>query len=277
MKKTIAITCFLCAAWAVNAQIWLTQDKTLYFGDKAMADTCNLGHPGWWNIIQENGLDWSYSGTTLSFDVGGSGLNITANKPVKFGTDTWYSSIYLYNYMIYNYTPYEPSAGGPVGRSTGSGDLVSQLRPLAYTTSSGTTYGLDVDNLASVCPEAVDTLPDGTKVANTGILLALLQQKTQALQSRIAAQSEELAALKQAVSADRGLYCVGHTVYFSLPDGTRTAYIQLCDPSGRQIRMTEVTGETSITVSDSDLPTGEGYASLVVDGTLAGTQKITLK
>ena len=66
MKKTIAITCFLCAAWAVNAQIWLTQDKTLYFGDKAMADIYNLGRPGWWNI--KNGFKVE-SGSTFEIDI----------------------------------------------------------------------------------------------------------------------------------------------------------------------------------------------------------------
>lgn len=279
MKKTItiAITCFLWAALAMDAQIWLTQDKTLYFGDKTTADTYSLGRPGWWNIMQRNGLDWTYNGNTLSFDMDYYRLRIASNKPVKFGTDTWYSSLYLYYYEIYSYTPCEPTANTPVSRTGGTGDVISQLRPLATTTSEGTVYGLDVDRLATVCPEAVETMADGTRLVSTGTLIALLQQKTQALQSRIAAQSEELAELKQTATTGRSFYNDGQTLYFSLPEGTQTAYVQLCNESGRQIRKANVTGESRMDIGAGDLPAGEGYASLIADGTLVETIKINLK
>ena len=277
MNKITAIVCFLFATLAANAQIWLTQDNTLYFGDKMMAETYSLGRPGWWNVMQEKGLDWTYSGTTLSFDMDYYNLGIVSNKPVKFGTDTWYSSLYLYYYQIYNYSPYEATASNSVSRTEESSDVISQLRPLATTTSEGSTFGLDVEQLAAVCPEAVETMPDGTKVVSTGMLISLLQQKTQSLQNRIAAQSDELTSLRQAANTDLSFYCDGQTIYFSLSEGVQTAFIQLCNESGRQVRIADVMGETRLNLNDADLPSGEGYASLVVNGTLVGTIKINLK
>ncbi len=95
MKKTIAITCFLCAAWAVNAQIWLTQDKTLYFGNKTVADTCNLGRPGWWNMSGQWLLDWrTNNNEVFMMELNNSEASISSTQPFVFGDDQYDTDIY---------------------------------------------------------------------------------------------------------------------------------------------------------------------------------------
>ena len=270
MKKTIAITCFLCAAWAVNAQIWLTQDKTLYFGNKTVADTCNLGRPGWWNMSGQWLLDWrTNNNEVFMMELNNSEASISSTQPFVFGDDQYDTDIYACVYT-HNGTPSGPS--GPQDR----GSIISTLRPVTTEVDGRTAYALDLASIEAACPEAVQTLPGGQKVYNYTKILSLVTAEAEALKQRIATQSEELAGLKQTRTTSP-LSCENGTVSYALPAGARTACVQLCDPSGRQIRVIPAAGSGSIMLTGDDLPAGEGYASLVVDGTLVDTQKITLK
>ena len=137
----------------------------------------------------------------------------------------------------------------------------------------GLTEGSDAESLAQNLRERAEAYrPEGAGIAAH---LQTMYAEAEALKQRVADQSEELALLKQ--SQRNTLYSENGTLHFSVPDGTQTAYVQLCNESGRQIRLVNVTGTGSLVLTDEDLPAGTGYASLLVDGSLAGTQRITLK
>ena len=278
MKKIITITCFLCAALAMDAQIWLTQDKTLYFGDKTMADSYSLGRPGWWNMVNLRLLDWKHNAYNtperFMIELGDTttSANISSTQAFVFG-DTQYDTDIYAAVCTHSNVPSGPtSLSNPEGR----GNVIATLRPVITEVDGRTAYALDIASIEAACPEAVQTLPDGKKVYNYTKVLALVTAEAEALKQRIAAQSEELAGLKQ-TGTTSPLSCENGTVRFTLPEGTRTAYVQLCDPTGRQLRVIPAVGNGSIMLTGNDLPVGTGYASLLVDGSLAGTQRITLK
>ena len=279
MKKIVTITCFLCVALAMDAQIWLTQDKTLYFGNKTVADSYSLGRSGWWNMVNLRLLDWKHNAYNtperFMIEMGDTttSANISSTQPFVFGDTPYDTDIYAAVYT-HGSSPSGPTAMASMNAS-GNNNVIATLRPVMTEADGRTVYTLDVASIEAACPDAVQTLPGGQKVYNYTKVLALVTAEAEALKQRVADQSEELALLKQ--SQTNTLYSENGTLHFSVPDGTQTAYVQLCNESGRQIRLVNVTGTGSLVLTDEDLPAGTGYASLLVDGSLAGTQRITLK
>lgn len=274
------------AGKAQAERITITDDSTMYWGEKFE----NYGpaqKKKWWNIDQSSGLFWEYQFMTsiLHKYLKVSMLNnypaiSGTNDTIDFRNGNLYEDLYMDNLYLY------PSSMSFMQNGTEGQDsvlhILSRLEPKAtnVTENGKMAYTFDFESLASGFPAATVTDERGNKGISYAALLPVLLQGMENLNNRLERQQYVLDSLQSAKQdyQPQGMKtdAVG-SVSYKIPVTAGTAYLQLCDETGRQVRMVDVSGTEKMSVSREELPNGIGYYSLIVDGNLIETKKITLK
>lgn len=280
-----------------KANIWLVNDslKSIYIGSPASTDR-NLGI----NMRQINGIYWRYNNKFLQLD-------ISAAHPRLAGTN---DTIYFcdlgtnYNTIAVKRTEYlsERSKKRNIKAIETGLDIIDKLVPINNANTSKKTESkavnltstlkgmdcpasLDIENLKHYIPEAVVNLDDGQKGLNYTAILPFLTKAMQELKNTIEQQQNEVDSLqtlieaqkskleKHALSAEKSDNRI--TISYKLPKDAKTAYLQLCDEKGQQLRIINISGTNSTSIHSDELPNGKGFHAIVVEGNIIEASSIT--
>ena len=288
--RTTLIHCLLVIclpALSQSDRITVSGDATMVWGVPSSEALYQIA-TGDWNIHQSKGLLWEYSSPAYHFmkaEVSDSYPMISgSNDTIAFRNGNLYETLYLkgLNYHNSSYL----SLLGDLQENGSSRHILSQLQPVAVPlgTSGKVAYTLDAKSLITAFPAAVAQTADGNTGIDYGALLPLLLQGISDLNERIERQKQTLDSL----NAQKGM-AVKMTdntllkapskvaITYDIPSEATSAFVQLCDTTGKQIRMADVLGTEKMTLTEGDLSSGVCYYSLIVDGTLIETKKITLQ
>lgn len=249
---------------------------------------------------QINGIYWRYNNKFLQID-------ISAAHPRLAGTN---DTIYFcdlgtnYNTIAVKRTEYlsDRSKKSNIKAIETGLAIIDQLIPINNTSTSkkteskavslpttlkgmDCTTSLDVENLKQHIPEAVVDLDDDQKGLNYTAILPFLTIAMQELKTTIEQQQNEIDSLqtlikaqksklgKNALSAEMSDNRI--TISYKLPKGAKTAYLQLCDERGLQLRIINISGTNSTSIHSDELPNGKGFYAIVVEGNIIETSSIT--
>lgn len=269
-----------------NAQLWFKSDKSIYLGGPTT--NRNLGI----NIYNLPGFYWQYGNSFMKMDC------TPANPRLAFSGDEVIMNGYIYAQAFR--IPLNSMAVANIQTVYDGSSILNNLQPVKVSNESlqisaetknksvaKTVYVLNTESLEKVFPQAVKTAPNEQKYVNYTMLIPVLVSGIQELKTRIELQQHEIDSLREVKSlvlsinnclssiynSESAKYILGYT----LPATTKEAYLQICDNEGKQVRIINVVGTTKATILARDLNNNEGYCSLLVNGELVGTQKLTAK
>ena len=285
-----------------QANIWLINDslKSIYVGDPPQTAR-NLGV----NMRQINGAYWRYNNRFLQLDLAATHVRLagTADTVYFCNTDTIspsYCDLSVLN--ISNYS--DINRKQDINLLSSGLKEIAEMTPIVCTADKENTiqtaletdaaneentddFGFDTESLSKVIPEAVVDLEGGQKGINYISVIPFLTKAVQELKTTIETQQEEVDSLQnllkeknQSLVANQlvsGKTESAKVVSYELPTNTGEAYLQLCDEKGKQIRMINILGTTNTIIKADELPTGNGFYVIIVNGNLISSDKINFK
>jgi hypothetical protein len=308
--KYILIGVLLLLGIPSQANIWLVNDsdsltgsnymKSIYVGDPPRT-VRNLGI----NMRQINGVYWKYNNKFFAVDLAATHVRLC-------GTN---DSIYFCNLDSINPTYCDVTVGGYIissdaKRKQGIKQIpsglkeIAEIKPILCTANNNSAvqlatkkdgenteqtnaFSFDAESLSKVIPEAVVDLEGGQKGINYLSVIPFLTKAVQELKTTIETQQEEVDSLQNLIKEKNQSLVASQlvsekaesakVVSYELPTNTGEAYLQLCDEKGKQIRMINILGTTNTIIKADEMPSGNGFYAIIVDGNLISSDKINFK
>ena len=268
ISRLILLFCVSMTFQQMQAQIWLTSDSTLYFGEKDYNSTTDHGIRGWWNVNRYPGMYWSNPGnkfllldvSSVNPRIAGSGNSIY----FRYGT-VYYDTIYVDRCIARSSSLAMANSDHPVN------DVVSMLKPMRNATGE---YSFDPASLQQACPDAVKMLDGGEAGIAYEKFIPLLLRDIELLDKQTNTQGKDLERIQHTEDYEITPMNGSVLISYRLPSECREAYLQLCDEDGAEVKKVNISGTSALQLYSSELKTQNGYVSFVIDRKYRGTKKI---
>ena len=255
--------------------------------------------------VDGNGLVYGLSGFTQASD----GRLKQDVKEIVSGMDR----ISALRGVSFRYKPGEEQPVSAVANENGhAGYASSDIKRQIEAENARERIGFIAQEVESVVPEVVRTLPDGTKTVMYTDLIPLLVEGMKEMQATIERQEERIAELEESLSGDNvpekvvpknardsedseiesstgeaaiyqnvpNPFSQTTEIIYRLSTKARTASISICDLTDKQLKYYTLQPDMptgKIVIPASDLTAGMYLYALVIDGTLVDSKRMIVE
>ena len=255
--------------------------------------------------VDGNGLVYGLSGFTQASD----GRLKQDVKEIVSGMDR----ISALRGVSFRYKPGEEQPVSAVANENGhAGYASSDIKRQIEAENARERIGFIAQEVESVVPEVVRTLPDGTKTVMYTDLIPLLVEGMKEMQATIERQEERIAELEESLSGDNvpekvvpknardsedseiesstgeaaiyqnvpNPFSQTTEIIYRLSTNARSASICICDLTGKQLKSYTLQPDMptgKIVIPASDLTAGMYLYALVIDGTLVDSKRMIVE
>ena len=271
---------YVLGASSANAQIWLQGDNDLYLG----GNTTMYNHGI--NVKDFPGFYWQSNQTFMQLDMTNKHPHFSFSNNEVLMPSTCYSG----NMLVLSDSLVKENV-----RTIQDGDdILKALIPIAKVSKESlyrptnqlrasakakARFALDIESLQSNLPQCVTKLSKDMVAIDYTMLVPVLVNGIQKMQEQINSLQSEIDKmekvqrtfyntdiLKMTRDAGKGKYVVTYV----LPEECKNAFLQVCDKSGKQVDILDVSKTNSAVLDDNEIGVDTGYVSLLIDGELAG-------